>query len=297
MNAIKQFYIQFRLINLGLIIFLQVIFRFIFLPDFSIKLLLPELEFWALIFALLCITSGGYLINDIFDIKTDLINAKKRISRQVLGQKSTYYYYAALNFLGVFVGCFISFKYANYFALLCFLSVPILLYIYAKSLKPLALVGNLVTSLMIALSCLLYLSFEIELSNFSLLVVKTSVYFAVMSFCINLSRELIKDIVDIKGDYACNMTTLPIVLGKQRTKTIAFSILLLIVAFSIVFFNTYYLENHNLIFGAYGLIILPNIVLAWQTSRAKSPQSFVKLSRYYKFVSVLGICTLFFFSF
>ncbi|MFP4489795.1 MAG: hypothetical protein ACLFN1_10870, partial [Bacteroidales bacterium] len=43
-------------------------------PESYINLQLPLIDFIILIFATVCITAGGYVINDYFDIRTDLVN-------------------------------------------------------------------------------------------------------------------------------------------------------------------------------------------------------------------------------
>jgi len=42
--------------------------------EMSMVLQLPFYDFLMLVFATVCITAGGYVINDYFDIRTDLIN-------------------------------------------------------------------------------------------------------------------------------------------------------------------------------------------------------------------------------
>ncbi|QSS97414.1 UbiA family prenyltransferase [Psychroflexus sp. ALD_RP9] len=275
-----------------MIIGLQIILRFIFLPAFLIEVHLNTTHFFGLIFGMSLVTSAGYLINDKFDILTDSINHKLKLSAQSLNKKSVVKIYSILNLTGIFLGLYVGVVHSNYLTILSFIVVPFLLFIYAKYLKQQPLIGNLLVSCFIALNVILYLNLEIDLLDFNQLVVKLSWYFALMSLLLHLGRELIKDIEDIKGDYACQMNTLPICIGKNRTRNLVFILLLVLIGLSIMFFNLIFSEQSEILLYAYGLIILPNIILAWLTSQAKSKKSYSRLSSYFKFVSLLGMSLL-----
>lgn len=275
-----------------MIIGLHSIIRFIFLPAFLVEVNLAFTHFLSLILGLILITSAGYLINDKYDILTDRINNKLKLPAHNFTKKSTIILYGILSLTGSILGLYVGVVHADYFTIFSFLVVPFLLFIYAKHLKQKPLIGNVLVSFLIALNVILYLNLEIDLLDFNQLVVKLSWYFAGMSFLLHLGREMIKDIEDIKGDYASQMNTLPICIGKNRTKKLVFILLLTLIGLSIVFFNLHFSEEPQILLFAYGFIILPNIILAWLTTQAKSNKSYKRLSTYFKFVSLLGISLL-----
>ena len=59
-------------------------------------------------------------------------------------------------------------------------------------------------------------------------------YYAVFSFISTLIREIIKDIEDVNGDYQMKMYTLPIALGRKRTRNIVIALSLLLLLLLIV---------------------------------------------------------------
>ncbi len=289
MRFLTTFFKALRPVNLGMLLVLQGIIRYNFLPGFETAITLSSINFYGLVLSLMCITSAGYLINDRFDILTDKINQKTKLSTAYLNSFQFTGVYVLLNLIGLFFGAYISITAQNNFALISFLTTPLLLFLYAKNLKQLPLVGNILVSVLVALSVWIYASFELEIWSIQHITNLTMWYFCGMSFLITLGRELIKDIQDIKGDYAASMQTLAICLGRSRTKNIVFAVLLGLLGLSLVFFNTHFLNQPINLAFAYGLIIVPVSLLTWQCSQAQSEASFNQLSRNFKIISLLGV--------
>jgi 4-hydroxybenzoate polyprenyltransferase len=286
---LTTFFKALRPINLGMLLVLQGLIRYTFLPSFGTAITLSSLNFYGLVLSLMCVTSAGYLINDRFDILTDRINKKTKLSAAYLNSFQFTSVYVLLNLIGLLLGTYISIRAQNYFALVSFLTTPVLLFLYAKHLKQLPLAGNILVSVLVALSVWIYASFELEIWSMHHITNLTLWYFCGMSFLITLGRELIKDVQDIKGDYAASMHTLAICLGRSRTKNIVFAILLSLLGLSLVFFNTHFLNQPVNLAFAYALIIVPVSLLTWQCSQARSIASFNQLSRNFKIISLLGV--------
>ena len=95
-----------------------------------------------------CITAGGYVINDYFDIKTDLINRGKVIVGTKIPRRQAMMWHNIFNIAGVAAGFYISAESRimygwDYF----FLIVSGLLYFYSASYKRQFLIGNLVVAI------------------------------------------------------------------------------------------------------------------------------------------------------
>lgn len=65
--------------NLIMLALMQLIFRYGFLKVQDLPLALTDWQYALLVLATVTIAAGGYLINNIYDINTDLINKPKQV--------------------------------------------------------------------------------------------------------------------------------------------------------------------------------------------------------------------------
>jgi 4-hydroxybenzoate polyprenyltransferase len=70
----------------------------------------PWFDFVLLVTATVFITAGGYVINDYFDIKTDLINKGKVIVGTKIPRRQAMMWHNIFNLAGVSLGFYISYK-------------------------------------------------------------------------------------------------------------------------------------------------------------------------------------------
>ena len=76
----------------------------------AMSLQMPLIDFILLVFATILIAAGGYVINDYFDIKTDLINRGKVIVGTKIPRRQAMMWHNILNVLGVAIGFYISWR-------------------------------------------------------------------------------------------------------------------------------------------------------------------------------------------
>jgi 4-hydroxybenzoate polyprenyltransferase len=200
------------------------------------------LNFVLLVAATVFLTAGGYVINDYFDIKTDLINKGKVIVGTRIPRRQAMMWHNIFNIAGVSIGFYISWK-AGYFWLgTMFLVVSGLLYVYSASYKRQFLVGNLVVATLVAMVPLLVIIYEwpalyryYSLNAVTLPEINFIFYwvggFAFFAFLTTLTREIIKDIEDFEGDIAYGRNTVPVVIGVLAAKIVSVSLVILTVAF------------------------------------------------------------------
>jgi 4-hydroxybenzoate polyprenyltransferase len=172
-------------------------------------------------FVTVLITLGGYLINDYFDIETDKINDKSRLS-----PKSLLLLYFVILFLGFILAFALALSLGQPALSLIYLIAVALLYMYSAKWKRQVLIGNVIVSLFTAAVPLILLYAErdqLDMLNVTSIESTTSsiVFFSAFTFLISMVREIIKDIEDLEGDSAAGYKTLPIVYGIERAKTIA----------------------------------------------------------------------------
>ncbi|MDD4126932.1 MAG: geranylgeranylglycerol-phosphate geranylgeranyltransferase [Methanomicrobium sp.] len=158
------------------------------------------------------ITAAGNVINDYCDREIDAVNRPKRpIPSGAVSPKGAIIFSAALFLIGILISIFI-----NSLCLGIAVFNSFLLVIYAKKLKIMPLIGNIAVSY---LSASIFL-FGGAFFGFDGLYQNTVVFF--ITFFAMLSRELLKDAEDIKGDMEGGAKTLPILIGVKKTGQISF---------------------------------------------------------------------------
>jgi 4-hydroxybenzoate polyprenyltransferase len=224
------------------------------------------------------IAAAGYIINDYYDIKIDLINKPDRV---VIGKSVTRRYailfHTVLSFTGVGIGFLLNWKIGiiNFFS-------GFLLWWYSNNLKRQPFVGNFTVALLTGLSIeLVNVLFEV---NNQLVVI-----YAIFAFFMTLVREIIKDMEDLKGDNTFGCKTLPIIWGLRRTKVLIY-ILLLLFAILVLTLNGYFVGLSMVYFAIF--LFLP---LGWLTARlirADTIRDFYHLSSFCKVIMLLGILSM-----
>ena len=191
------------------------------------------------IVATLFISAGGYVINDYFDIKIDLINKPDRvIITNGISKKSAMNYYTILTSIGVLCGLICAFILRSITIGLIFVITPGALWFYSTTYKRQLIIGNLIVAVCSALVLLLPLICESTfLLNYYSMIKETPIIkmlytwvcsFAGFAFTFTLIREIVKDLEDIPGDREMECHTIPVVWGETVSK-ILITILLLCV--------------------------------------------------------------------
>ncbi|MEO5570011.1 MAG: geranylgeranylglycerol-phosphate geranylgeranyltransferase [Bacteroidia bacterium] len=235
-----------RLPNLLIIALTQYLVRYtIVLPILTAYHLISsvsEINFFLLVFSTVLIAAGGYLINDYHDYHIDLINKpSKVIIGKQFNNRQCMYSYTVLSVTGILIGVYLSF-FQNIFLLwqidiLC----VVLLFLYSSVLKKIYLIGNVVISILSALSIYMLLIVEKKVwVNFLMhhnIAINALPYlisaYSIFAFVITWIRELIKDLQDKRGDSVFNRKTLPIIAGDRFAKLFT-AFLILTVLFALV---------------------------------------------------------------
>ncbi len=287
--------------NLILIAFMQLLFRYGFLKSQNIPLALADFQFVLLVLATLLIAAGGYVINDIFDQETDNENKpKKAIVGKSISESLAYNIYVALTLSGVCIGYYLSNIIQRPMFLIIFILMASLLYLYATTLKQIALIGNIIVALILSFSVLIINFFDIfpATANDNRDVMRPIFLiifdYAIFAFIINLIREIVKDLQDVKGDYNQGMKTLPIVLGLKRTSKILSVLIVIPVIILLVYINNYLMTNNLYIAVIYGLLLVvgPLIFCAVNLWNANSKENFTKISTILKWIIFFGILSI-----
>jgi len=257
-----------------------------------------------LILATICIAAAGNIINDIYDIETDTVNKPdKVIVGKSISETAAFNLFIVLNLIGVGLGYYISLSVGKSPFFSIFVIISAALYVYASFLKRTALIGNIVISILVAMSILIVGVFDllpaITESNKAtqMTFFKILVDYAVFAFLINLIREMIKDIEDVDGDYNAEMNTLPIAIGRDRAKHIALVISLLPIA-AVLYYIVTFLYKQQIIIGYFLVFVLaPLIYSSIKIYMATTKSHFKHISFMYKIIMLFGMLSLVLYSF
>ena len=259
----------------------------------------PWYDFLILVIATLFLTAGGYVINDYFDIKTDLINRGEVIVGTKIPRREAMMWHNILNVLGVASGFYISWK-AGYFWLgTLFLIVSGLLYFYSASYKRQFLIGNIIVALLTALVPLIVVIYEwpavyryyminaIEMPQLGIIFYWVG-GFAIFAFLTTLTREIIKDIEDFDGDIAYGRNTVPVVLGVLTARIISVGLIVITLISLYLTWYFFLMDKITLIYMSVA-IAAPLVYVIYRLFTGNTRKQFHSASWLMKVVMLTGI--------
>lgn len=292
--------------NLLMVLLTMFLTKYALIKAFLNSSFLSYIDFIIFSLAVLFITAGGYIINDIHDVVTDNINKpNKVIVGKTISLKNAGLLYKIVTVIGLGLGIFISIYKSLPFYSLFFFTVVIALYLYSKYLQKTVLIGNLLIASLCSLSIYLVYIFDFRVDSNTLyrpvniddidgiqMEWMIIFFYILFSFMTTLIREIIKDIEDINGDYNENYKTLPIVYGKRRTRNICIGL-----TFSLIFMLFLFISIVNALKMNMLLILLLAVVLLiisflFSIWNSKTQQEFRKASNIMKTVMLLGIMSM-----
>lgn len=287
-----------RFQNLLMIALMQCIIRYGFLKLQKVELALADWQFALLVLSTVFIAAGGYIINDIMDQETDSINRPNQvIVGRSISESMAYNFYFGFTIAGALIGFYLSnlIYRDNFFGI--FIITSLLLYIYATSFKQIAVIGNILVSLALALSVIIVGLFDIipatdQVNRFQMMLWLELLFdYAVFAFLLNFIREIIKDLEDINGDYNQGMRTLPIVLGVSRTAKVVAVITAIATVILLWYINNHLMNSGLYIATIYALVFLvsPLIFAVVKVWTATTQKEFHLLSNVLKAIIFFGI--------
>lgn len=267
---------------------------------------ISDFQFILLVISILCITAGGYVINDVFDVEADKINKPSKVYiDESISKKKAFVSYFMLTIIGLIIGIYVSFLKENIAFSLFFIIAIGLLYWYSKTLKKIAIVGNLVTSFLIALTIFIVYVFEIKNTNtasnlsdaitnfFTSISVTIYIFiYIIFAFFMTLIREIIKDIEDLRGDYALKMNTLPILIGVERTRNIVLVISSLVFVFILFIIKEELVHIPILLWYTLLFVVTPFVWFLYKLFSSKTKKDFHSLSNLIKLIMFFGILSM-----
>ncbi|OOG77370.1 geranylgeranylglycerol-phosphate geranylgeranyltransferase [Flavobacterium sp. A45] len=260
---------------------------FILAPEQRALSILLDFRLFIIVLCSSLTIASGYIINSFYDSKKDLINRpnKSQLDRLV-SQKTKLQVYFSLNFFVALIAFFLSFR-----AVLFYSAYIFLIWFYSHKIKRYPLIGNLMAAFLAVLpffGILLYYYlkmplYEIESNSGKLAVILSHGAFL---FLLILIREMIKDLENLKGDFANNYKTIPIIYGEPVSKKIITALALLTIIPVYFLINVYDVGYMDIYFYFGFIIMIFFLLYLWKW---KSKEQYVLLHNVLKFLIVSGV--------
>ena len=255
---------------------------------------------WLFIIDTVLIAAAGYVINDVFDQRTDQLNKPKNvyIGPNQLSAKSAWVYYGSLVMFGFFIALYIAYSIGKLHLLLIYPIAVGMLFLYSKSFKKLPLIGNFVVAIFCAFvpGILLYAEWDmLFMSKFSypsgylpFMFVFTS--YIIFAFLATMVREIIKDIEDVEGDQSAGYKTLPVFASIRTSVNTSLGFGLLLLLSYGIWVLPFYLD------GVYWFFAFSSIFMFLITSFilvkiyfATEKDNFSQISKWLKFLMIIAL--------
>ena len=300
-----KFFKLIRFPNLLIIALVQYLMRMAImspvLEQNGYALQMSELEFALLVLSTCMLAAAGYVINNYFDRRADMITKPDEVVvGKSINRRFAILLHSFLNGVATLLGFYLCYRIGIYKIAVVYVFVPLLLWYHSSYFKNKPLIGNLLVSGFVALIPLLVPLFEIPLLNreyhegvreilisFSTMF-KGVFLFSSFAFLMSLIFEILKDIAGYEGDLECNRRTLVVVLGIKKARDVITALILVTLSVSTIILIIHF---HNWITIAYYsvLVLLPFILFILKLMNAKTSKDFHKAQIYPKIIMMAGI--------
>jgi len=285
--------------NLLLIIATQYLIKYGVFKNFGIEITLSDFGFFLLCFSTVCIAAAGNIINDVYDMETDRINnSKKQIVGTKISVKAAQTGYMILSIIGVGIGFYLSNLIGKPGFSAIFIIISALLYLYATYLKQLLVLGNLIISSLVAMVIIIVGLFDLFPAITSTNQLTQSIIFSILldyalfAFLLNWLREMVKDQIDITGDYNTGRNSLPIAIGANRANKVIFLVGIIPLTLVIFYIYDYLFENLYLVLYALLFVVAPLLYFLINLISAKTKAQYSNLSALLKIIMVFGLLSI-----
>jgi 4-hydroxybenzoate polyprenyltransferase len=248
---------------------------FILSPEIRALDVITDYKLFILVLASSLTIASGYIINNFYDAKKDLINRPRKVMiDRLVSQETKLKVYFTINFIVALIAFIISWR-----AMLFFSGYIFLIWFYSHKLKKYPIVGNITASI---LAVLPFFGILLYYKNFYQVIFAHAVFLYLLLFI----RELIKDLENIEGDLASNYKTIPVLYGEKTAKSLitiltistVVPVYLLIDVFDVGYMDVYFYVSL--------IVLLFFILKLW---KSKSKPQYLKLHFLLKFIILAGV--------
>ena len=256
----------------------------------------------------LCITAAGYIINDYFDIKIDIINRPdKVVLDKIIPLRTAIIAHVILNVAGIVLALAVASRFHHYEWLALQVVCINLLWFYSTHFKKQYITGNVVVALLTALSIVVVMLYEPLLHPYLdrpgvlrynegtayINPIRMCFGYCYFAFMLTWMREIVKDMEDYQGDSEEGCVTMPIRKGLQFSTRFV-QVLGIVTTISLGFIAYYFFTAAYYVLSIYtvALTLLPIGIWCLYVARKTTRLHYHAASRWLKIIMISGICSL-----
>lgn len=248
---------------------------FILAPKQRALSVLLDVNLFLIVLASSLTIASGYIINNFYDAQKDLINRpKKSMLDRLVSQQTKLHVYFALNILVTLLAFMVSWRAAVFFSGYIFL-----IWFYSHKLKKYPVIGNLTAAF---LAVLPFFGILMYFKNFYQVIFAHATFL----YLLILTRELIKDLENIKGDLVANYRTIPVMFGEAMSKRLITALTFLTIIPVYLLIDVYDVGYMDIYFYAGMIIIIYFLMLLW---KAETQKQYLMLHNILKLLIVTGV--------
>lgn len=267
-----------RIYNILIIVLAQYLTSIFILSDKKLFDVIFDLNLFLLIFCSSLSIASGYIINNFYDQKKDVINKPIKTKIDDVVKKSTkLYFYFILNFVVMFFASIISLRAVIFFSVYIFF-----LWFYSHKLKRLLFIGNLFYSL---LTITPFFAILLYYKNIELIIAA----YALFLFFILLLKDITKDLKNLVGDFTENYQTIPVAFGEDFSRIIISLITFINVILIINLFINFSEGYMNIYYGT-SLVLL--LIFTIRLYRSKKVSDYLILHNILRFIIGFGVISI-----
>lgn len=267
-----------RIYNILIIVLAQYLTSIFILSDKKLFDVIFDFNLFLLILCSSLSIASGYIINNFYDQKKDIINKPIKSKIDDVVKKSTkLYFYFILNFVVIFFASIISPKAVIFFSVYIFF-----LWFYSHKLKRLLFLGNLFYSL---LTITPFFAILLYYKNIDLIIAA----YALFLFFILLLKDITKDLKNLVGDFTENYQTIPVAFGEDFSRIIISLITFINVILIINLFINFSDGYMNIYYGI-SLILL--LIFTIKLYNSKKVSDYLELHNILRLIIGLGVLSI-----
>ena len=264
-----------RIYNILVIVLAQYLTSIFILSDKKFFDVIFDFNLFLLILCSSLSIASGYIINNFYDQKKDIINKPIKSKIDDVVKKSTkLYFYFILNFVVIFFASIISLRAVIFFSVYIFF-----LWFYSHKLKRLLFLGNLFYSL---LTITPFFAILLYYKNIDLIIAA----YALFLFFILLLKDITKDLKNLVGDFTENYQTIPVAFGEDFSRIIISLITFINVILIINLFINFSDGYMNIYYGI-SLVLL--LIFTIKLYSSKKVSDYLELHNILRLIIGLGV--------
>ena len=264
-----------RIYNILVIVLAQYLTSIFILSDKNLFDVIFDFNLFLLILCSSLSIASGYIINNFYDQKKDIINKPIKSKIDDVVKKSTkLYFYFILNFVVIFFASIISLRAVIFFSVYIFF-----LWFYSHKLKRLLFLGNLFYSL---LTITPFFAILLYYKNIDLIIAA----YALFLFFILLLKDITKDLKNLVGDFTENYQTIPVAFGEDFSRIII-SLITFINVILIINLFINFSDGYMSIYYGISLILL--LIFSIKLYNSKKVSDYLELHNILRLIIGLGV--------